>query len=45
MEVRESNAGAIAFYQKQGFSKSGRRPGYYRDPVEAAILMEKKLTG
>ena len=45
LEVRESNAAAIAFYQKQGFSKSGRRPGYYRDPAEAAILMEKNLTG
>lgn len=44
LEVRESNAAAIAFYQKHGFSKSGRREGYYRDPIEAAIVMEKKLT-
>ena len=45
LEVRESNAAAITFYLKYGFAKSGRRPGYYRDPVEAAIVMEKKLTG
>jgi ribosomal-protein-alanine acetyltransferase len=45
LEVRESNAAAIAFYLRQGFAKSGRRPGYYRDPAEAAIVMEKKLTG
>jgi ribosomal-protein-alanine N-acetyltransferase len=45
LEVRESNAGAMAFYQKQGFARTGRRSGYYRDPDEAAIVMEKKLTG
>ena len=45
LEVRESNAPAMAFYLKHGFAKSGRRPGYYRDPAEAAIVMEKKLTG
>jgi ribosomal-protein-alanine acetyltransferase len=43
LEVRESNEAAKAFYEKQGFSKTGRRAGYYRDPHEAAILMEKKL--
>jgi len=45
LEVRESNETAIAFYQKQGFAKTGRRPGYYREPLEAAVLMEKKITG
>lgn len=45
LDVRESNETAIAFYAKQGFSKTGRRPGYYRDPAEAAVLMERKLTG
>ena len=44
LEVRESNATAIVFYQKQGFSIMGRRPGYYREPEEAAVLMEKKIT-
>ena len=45
LEVRESNTGAIAFYERQGFTKTGRRKGYYREPDEAAITMEKKLTG
>lgn len=43
LEVRESNLGAIAFYEKFGFSKIGRRKGYYRSPEEAAITMGKKL--
>jgi len=45
LEVRESNEAAIAFYCKHGFAETGRRPGYYCDPAEAAVLMEKKLTG
>src|SRR6266853_1984719 len=28
LEVRESNEAGIAFYEKQGFSKTGRRAGY-----------------
>jgi ribosomal-protein-alanine N-acetyltransferase len=43
LEVRESNEAGTAFYEKQGFSKTGRRAGYYHDPDEAAIRMEKKL--
>jgi len=31
LEVRESNEAGMAFYEKQGFSKTGRRAGYYRD--------------
>jgi ribosomal-protein-alanine N-acetyltransferase len=45
LEVRESNTVAIAFYKRQGFAKTGRRKGYYREPDEAAVTMEKKLTG
>ena len=43
LEVRESNAGAISFYKKHGFAISGRRPGYYRNPDEAAISMARSL--
>jgi ribosomal-protein-alanine N-acetyltransferase len=43
LEVRESNQAGIAFYAKHGFSKTGLRPAYYRDPAEAAVMMEKKL--
>jgi ribosomal-protein-alanine N-acetyltransferase len=45
LEVRESNELGIAFYEKHGFSKTGRRAGYYHDPEEAAIVMESKLGG
>ncbi len=45
LEVRESNVTAITFYERRGFCKTGRRAGYYRDPEEAAIVMETKLTG
>lgn len=44
LEVRESNRAGIAFYEKHGFCKAGRREGYYRDPAEAAIVMQKRLT-
>ena len=43
LEVRESNLGAIAFYERFGFAKIGYRKIYYRDPEEAAITMGKKL--
>jgi [ribosomal protein S18]-alanine N-acetyltransferase len=45
LEVRESNTPAISFYEKHEFRKTGRRPGYYRTPDEAAVLMMKELTG
>ena len=44
LEVRASNASAIALYAKLGFSVSTRRKGYYRDPLEDAVCMMKKLT-
>lgn len=44
LEVRESNAAGIAFYKNHSFSPAGRREGYYRDPIEAAIVMEICLT-
>ena len=45
LEVRESNAPAIALYKKFGFQVSGRRPDYYRRPEEAALLMRLILRG
>lgn len=44
LEVRESNAAGIRFYARHSFSQVGRREGYYRDPVEAAIVMEIRLS-
>jgi [ribosomal protein S18]-alanine N-acetyltransferase len=43
LEVRESNTPAIALYTKFGFTRAGRRPSYYRDPVESALLMQRSL--
>jgi ribosomal-protein-alanine N-acetyltransferase len=37
--VRASNAGGIAFYARMGFRECGRRPNYYRDPMEDAVLL------
>jgi ribosomal-protein-alanine N-acetyltransferase len=45
LEVRESNAAGITFYERRGFFKTGKRAGYYRNPEEAAIGMEIRLTG
>ena len=45
LEVRESNAPAISFYEKHGFVRNGRRPAYYENPSEAAVLMMRELAG
>ncbi len=39
LEVRESNQAAIKLYEGLGFRATGRRPEYYSDPPEAAIVM------
>jgi ribosomal-protein-alanine N-acetyltransferase len=41
LEVRPSNAVAQALYRKHGFEARGRRPGYYSDTHEDAIVMWK----
>lgn len=39
LEVRESNAAAIALYEKIGFHKVGIRKNFYEKPVENGIVM------
>lgn len=39
LEVRPSNTAALALYQSFGFQEIGRRPGYYRDSGEDALLL------
>lgn len=39
LEVRPSNVAAIALYQGFGFVSAGRRPGYYMDNREDALIM------
>jgi ribosomal-protein-alanine acetyltransferase len=43
LEVRESNAAAIGLYRALGFAQRGLRKGYYRNPDEAAVLMDMNL--
>ena len=38
LEVRETNQAARSLYEKWGFQESGRRPRYYHDPEEDAIV-------
>ena len=40
LEVRESNAPARRFYEYAGFRAITKRLQYYRDPMEAAIVMK-----
>ena len=42
LEVRASNLPAIALYEKMGFLQVGRRPGYYRNPKEDALILRKE---
>ncbi len=41
LEVRAGNVSAQAFYRGAGFREAGRRPTYYRNPSEDAIVMRK----
>ncbi len=42
LEVRASNAPAIALYEKLGFHEIGRRRNYYRNPREDALILRKE---
>ena len=42
LEVRSSNTPAIELYLQLGFSQIGKRPGYYRNPREDALIMRKE---
>ncbi len=44
LEVRASNSGAIALYRTLGFAQVGRRPNYYLDPREDALILRKELS-
>ncbi|MBQ6840263.1 MAG: ribosomal protein S18-alanine N-acetyltransferase [Oscillospiraceae bacterium] len=44
LEVRQSNAPAISLYTKKGFVQVGRRPNYYHNPKEDALILRKELT-
>ena len=42
LEVRASNAGAIALYESLGFTQVGLRKNYYRKPKEDALILRKE---
>lgn len=44
LEVRVSNAPAIALYRKFGFAECGIRKHYYEKPREDAVLMKRANT-
>lgn len=44
LEVRATSAPAIALYVGLGFTQTGRRPHYYRNPDEDALVMHLRLT-
>ncbi len=44
LDVRESNQPAIALYQGLGFRTIGRRPSYYRHPLEDALVMRSEIS-
>ena len=39
LEVRETNAAAIALYSHHGYEMFGRRKNYYSEPKEDALVM------
>ena len=39
LEVRESNTAALELYARMGFQVTARRPGYYTNPVEDALIL------
>jgi ribosomal-protein-alanine N-acetyltransferase len=43
LEVRASNWPALALYRHLGFVETARRPRYYTDPVEDAVLLSLRL--
>jgi ribosomal-protein-alanine N-acetyltransferase len=44
LEVRAASTGPIALYTALGFTQTGRRPRYYRNPEDDALAMRLPLS-
>lgn len=44
LEVRASNRDALQFYKRHGFEETGRRPLYYSNPVEDALVLTAPIS-
>jgi len=44
LEVRADSAAALALYSRLGFAPAGRRPRYYHDPEDDALILRFPLT-
>jgi len=43
LEVRVSNLAALRFYELNNFQVTGRRPRYYNEPIEDALVLAAPL--
>lgn len=43
LDVRASNTAALALYRGAGFTQVGLRRRYYSDPVDDALMLERRL--
>ncbi|HEY6548791.1 MAG TPA: ribosomal protein S18-alanine N-acetyltransferase [Vicinamibacteria bacterium] len=43
LEVREGNTAALGLYRTSGFVEAGRRKGYYNQPREDALMLQRDL--
>ena len=44
LEVRASNLVALEFYKRHQFQETGRRPRYYSNPVEDALVLTAHIS-
>lgn len=44
LEARESNRAALSLYMAEGFEVCGKRRGFYKNPVEDAVLLCRKIS-
>lgn len=43
LEVRPSNAAALALYREFGFTEAGRRKNFYTNPAEDGLILTKQF--